>query len=467
MNQYNGYFRDTIAAVSTAVSEAGIGIIRISGPDAVRTADQACRLGTAGKVKISDVPSHTIHYGFVMDEGEVIDEVLISVMRAPRSFTAEDVVEINCHGGVFALKRCLETVLKCGARAAEPGEFTKRAFLNGRIGLSQAEAVMDIIQAKGEMALKSSLSQLKGSVQKAVSSLRGAMLEKAAFMEAALDDPEHYSLDGFSDELLECTSGWMDSLKKLLRDSANGRMVREGIRTAIIGKPNAGKSSLLNCLADEQVAIVTDIAGTTRDIVSQTLRIGDIVLEVSDTAGIRDSSDTVEKIGVERAVSCAMESDLILYVADASLPVDEWDRKILEIVREKPLIALLNKSDLSAAVSPEQISVLTGKNTVIIPISALEGTGIDRLKTAIKEMFYHGDVSFNDELIITNARHLQCLEHAMDSLVRLEEGLNAGVPEDICCIDLTDAITFLGDITGESMRDDLIDEIFGKFCMGK
>ena len=462
---------DTIAAISTAVSEAGIGIVRISGPDALEVADRVCLLAGKEKSKLTDVPSHTIHYGYVTGLGssrtEIIDEVLVSVMRSPRSFTAEDTVEINCHGGVYAVRKCLEAVLQAGARAAQPGEFTKRAFLNGRIDLSSAEAVMDVIQAKSALSLKSSVQQLKGAVFQAVRTLRSSMLEKAAYIEAALDDPEHYSLEGCSGRLLSCAADWKEEVDHLVRTSDSGRLVREGINTAIIGKPNAGKSSLLNLLAGSDLAIVTEIAGTTRDVLTQTLRIGDVVLNVADTAGIRDAKDTVEQIGIERALSCAKESDLVLYVADSSLPVDEWDRRILEMLSGQKVIALLNKSDLPSVTGPEQIRPLIGENGVILSVSALDGTGIEDLKDSIMKMFYGGDLSFNDEVVITNVRHRQCLIDAGKSLDLLLESLEMGLPEDICSIDLTDAIDHLGEITGETMREDLIDEIFGKFCMGK
>ena len=459
---------DTIAAISTAVSESGIGIIRISGPDAVLVGDRACLLLPKGKKKLCDVPSHTIHYGYVVDRDEsVVDEVLVSVLRAPRSFTAEDTVEINCHGGVYALTRCLEVVLSCGARPALPGEFTKRAFLNGRIDLSRAEAVMDVIRAKSELSLKSSVQQLKGSVFRKISPLRKEMVHEAAFIEAALDDPEHYSLEGYAEILLQHCAEWTKEIGGLIASASGGRLIREGIRTTIIGKPNAGKSSLLNVLAQEDLAIVTEIAGTTRDIVSSTIRIGDVVLNVADTAGIRDARDKVEQIGIDRAFKAAGESDLILYVADSSVPIDEWDRKILSLLSDRPIIALLNKSDLEMVTTPQQIRSIIGEEGLVLAVSAAEGSGIDELKTAIEERFYQGKIGFNDEVIITNIRHMDCLKRAENSLELLKNGLESGMPEDICAIDLTDCIDALGEITGETMREDLIDEIFGAFCMGK
>ena len=467
MSEHNPFTTDTIAAISTAVSEAGIGIIRISGPDAIAVGDRVCMLAPKGLKKLRDATSHTIHYGYVMDGPAVIDEVLVSVFHAPRSFTAEDTVEINCHGGVYALNRCLDVVLRCGARIAEPGEFTKRAFLNGRIDLTQAEAVMDVIQAKSELSLKTSVSQLRGSLHQKISGLRSEMLHDAAYIEAALDDPEHYDMEGFPQQLQEKNKDWMLRIDQLIDTARSGRLIRERIQTVIIGKPNAGKSSLLNFLADEELAIVTDIPGTTRDILTQTIRIGDIILNIADTAGIRHARDEVEKIGIERALSRAEESDLVLYVADSSLPVDEWDLKILNTLREKPLIVLLNKSDLPPALDESKMRELIGPEGTILNISATSGTGINQLKETIKEMFFRGRIDFNDEAMITNIRHQQCLQRTKASLMLLEEGLEAGMPEDLCCIDLMDAISSLGEITGQTMREDLISEIFRSFCMGK
>lgn len=358
---------DTIAAISTAVSESGIGIIRISGEEAFLVVDRVYR-GKGRSKKLSDCMSHTIHYGYICDGDEVIDEVLVMLMRSPRSFTAEDTVEINCHGGVYAMKRVLETVLKYGARPAEPGEFTKRAFLNGRIDLSQAEAVIDVIQAKNEYALKSSVSQLKGSVQEAVSRLRNEMIYQIAFIESALDDPEHISLEGYPNRLREKNCQWMQELQKLIVSAENGRRIREGIKTVIVGKPNAGKSSLLNFLVGEDRAIVTDIAGTTRDILTETIQLNGLTLNIVDTAGIRKTEDAVEKIGVKLAEENLRDADLIIYVVDSSTRLDENDEKIIEMMKGRKAIVLQNKTDLEAVTTEEMLRERM-QDHAILPIS--------------------------------------------------------------------------------------------------
>ena len=459
---------DTIAAISTALGEAGIGIIRVSGPDAFDVGNRIFRAGKkARRVDLRAMPTHTIHYGFIVDREETVDEVLLSVFHAPSTYTAEDTIEINCHGGIYAQKRCLEAALGAGARTARPGEFTERAFLNGRIDLTRAEAVMDVIQAKSRMSLNASLSQLKGSLYEAIFSLRSRMLERAAFLEAALDDPEHYSLDGFSKQLEQESVSWDREISALLHTFENGKLIREGIHTAIIGKPNAGKSSLLNRLAGKELAIVTEIPGTTRDIVSETLRVGDIILNVEDTAGIREAKDLVEQIGVERAIASAEKADLVLCVLDTSIPLDPWDERILGMLEEKKKIILLNKSDLPPVIREEEIRAIAGETVPVLPVSAKDGEGLEELEQLLRDMFYHGEISFNDEVMITNERQKECLERARQSLHLLNEGLLAGMPEDVCAIDLTDAIEHLGEITGQTVREDLFDEIFGKFCMGK
>lgn len=457
---------DTIAAISTAVSSAGIGIVRISGSDAVAVADRLYR-SKSGKTKLAEQPTHTIHYGFIVEQGEVLDEVLVMLMRAPRSFTAEDTVEINCHGGVYAVRRVLEAVLRSGARLAEPGEFTKRAFLNGRIDLSQAEAVIDVIQAKNEYALRSSVSQLRGSVQEKIQELRGRILYQTAFIEAALDDPEHISLEGYPEKLEKETEALCGEVQKLIASSDNGRMLKEGIRTVILGKPNAGKSSLLNALAGEERAIVTDIAGTTRDVLEETVRVGGIALALMDTAGIRRTEDAVERIGVARAREKAKDAELILYVADSSVSLDENDREILKELEGRKAIILLNKSDLGMFVSEEMLKELTGERYPVLSISAKEQTGLELLEQTVKELFYHGEISFHDEIYITNARQKAALETTREALGRVLESIRMGMPEDFFSIDLMDACEALGEITGESVQESLADEIFSRFCMGK
>lgn len=454
----------TIAAISTAMSASGIGIVRISGEDAMEVISRIYR-SKGGKKRIKEVPSHTIHYGYIYDGEELIDEVLVMIMRAPRTFTGEDTVEIDCHGGVFAMKRVLETVLKNGAEIAGPGEFTKRAFLNGRMDLSQAEAVMDVIQAKNEYALRSSIDQLKGSVQKAICDIREKIIYHIAYIESALDDPEHISLEGYPQELLEVVDKEQLEIKKLLKSSSDGKMIQEGIQTVILGKPNAGKSSLLNLLLGENRAIVTDIAGTTRDILEEYITLHGITLKIVDTAGIRETEDIVEKIGVDRAREMAQKADLILYVVDSSVPLDSNDKEIMSMLNGKKAIILYNKTDLKAAIEIDRLREKAGHP--VIPISAKEETGITELEEKIKDMFFGGELSFNDEVYITNARHKAALEEADKSLDLVRNSILGGLPEDFFSIDLMNAYENLGKILGESVGEDLVNEIFSKFCTGK
>lgn len=458
-------YQDTIAAISTAVSESGIAIIRVSGEEAFSVVDRIYR-SPNGVKRLSEVPSHTVHYGFIMDGTETVDEVLVTVLRAPRSFTAEDTVEVNCHGGVYAAKRVLETVLKNGARLAEPGEFTKRAFLNGRIDLSQAEAVIDVIQAKNEYALKSSVSQLKGSVQEAVVSLRKEILYQIAYIESALDDPEHISLDGYPSQLEQKNTTWMERLQKLVDSSENGRLIKEGIKTVIVGKPNAGKSSLLNLLVGEERAIVTDIAGTTRDILTETIQLNGITLNLADTAGIRQTEDLVEKIGVAKAEETVQDADLIIYVVDSSTPLDENDDKIISMLEGKKAIVLQNKTDLRMVTTEEMLREKIIGHPVIA-VSAREKTGLEQLEACIKHMFYQGEITFNDQVYITNIRQKNLLESALESLKQVKNSIRLQMPEDFFSIDLMSAYESLGEITGETIGEDLVNEIFSKFCMGK
>lgn len=455
--------QDTIAAIATAMTASGIGIIRISGPAAVETADRVY-VSKSGK-KLMDQKSHTIHYGYIYDDGEVADEVLVMLMRGPHSYTGEDTVEIDCHGGVYAMKKVLEAVLKNGARPAEPGEFTKRAFLNGRLDLSQAEAVMDIISAKNEYALKSSLGQLKGSMRRAIEQIREKLIYQIAYIESALDDPEHISLDGYSEELLTVIQQESEKVRKLLQTADEGKMIQEGIKTVIVGKPNAGKSSLLNYLLGEEKAIVTDIAGTTRDVLEETILLQGIALRILDTAGIREASDKVEQIGVERARQHAREADLILYVVDSSVPLDENDYEIIEMLKDKKALVLMNKTDLTAAVTAQVLKEKTGKS--VIPVSAKEEQGLEELERQIRDMFFQGELKFNDEVYITNVRHKQALEEAKSSLQLVEQSIKQQMPEDFFSIDLMNAYESLGRIIGESVGEDLVNEIFSKFCTGK
>ncbi len=455
---------DTIAAAATAMGSAGIGIIRISGTDAFAVLEKVFRPKNEKKV-MSEQPGYTVHYGMAVDGEQVLDEVLVMLMRGPHSYTAEDTAEIDCHGGRLVMQKILEAVLKNGARAAEPGEFTKRAFLNGRMDLSQAEAVMDLIQSKNEMALKSSLAQLKGNVRQEIEKLRAQILYEMAFVEAALDDPEHISLDGYSEELLEKMRGIAAEVERLLKSSESGRMLKEGIKTVILGKPNAGKSSLLNVLLGEERAIVTEIAGTTRDVLEEQLQLGEVSLQLLDTAGIRSTEDVVEQIGVERARKQAEDADLILYVADSSRVLDESDEEILKLLEGKKALVLLNKSDLAPVITPQIMRERTGHPVLVI--SAKEGAGIQELEEKIRSLFFRGEVDFNDEVLITNLRQKQALMDASKSLSMVIESIENGMPEDFFTIDLKDAYTSLGFIIGEEIGDDLANEIFGKFCMGK
>lgn len=462
---------ETIAAISTGMTNSGIGIVRISGEDAFAVADSVYR----GKEKLSQAESHTIHYGHIVDDGETVDEVLVMAMRSPRTFTGEDTVEINCHGGTFVVKKVLETVLRNGARPAEPGEFTKRAFLNGKMDLSQAEAVIDVINSENEFALQSSISQLRGSVKNKISNIRNKIIYHTAFIESALDDPEHIETDGYADTLKEASEEIIRELEELISSAEDGRVIKEGINTVILGKPNAGKSSLLNVLAGHERAIVTDIEGTTRDILEEQIRLGDLSLNVIDTAGIRQTEDVIEKMGVDRAKEYAGRADLIIYVVDASREMDENDEKIISLIRNKNAVVLLNKSDLTTVVSEDMIrDKIKGmdekageKDLPVISVSAKEEKGIKKLEKKIKDMFVNKIISFNDQICITNIRQKTALTDAKESMKKVVESIYAGMPEDFYSIDLMDAYESLGSITGESAGEDLINEIFSKFCMGK
>ena len=454
----------TIAAISTAMSASGIGIVRISGDEAMDVISRIYR-SKNGKKNIREVQSHTIHYGFIYDGEDVVDEVLVMIMRGPHTYTGEDTVEIDCHGGVYAMKKVLETVLKNGAVIAEPGEFTKRAFLNGRLDLSQAEAVMDVIQAKNSMALKSSVEQLKGSVQRAVKEIRSRLLYQIAYIESALDDPEHYDLEGYPQELAKIVDKEAGEITDLLKTADDGRMIQEGIKTVILGKPNAGKSSLLNFLVGEDRAIVTEIEGTTRDILEEYISLNGITLRVIDTAGIRETEDIVEKIGVGKAKQMAEDADLILYVVDSSRPLDDNDEDIIELLSGRKSIVIYNKTDLEPVVNMAKLQERTG--SPVIPVSIVEEKGIRKLEEEIKNMFFKGELSFNDEVYITNARHKAALEEARESLKLVKNSIDMGMAEDFFSIDLMNAYEGLGRIVGESVGEDLVNEIFSKFCTGK
>lgn len=468
---------DTIAAIATGLTDSGIGIVRISGTDAIEVGNRIFKLPSGRRI-LSRAVSHMLYYGFAVDDGEdlVIDEVMAVVMASPRSFTGEDTVEIQCHGGVYVMKKILDTALKCGARLAEPGEFTRRAFLNGRMDLSMAEAVMDVIQSQNKYALASSVNQLRGALSDKIKSLRSKVLYEIAFIESALDDPEHFDLEDYPEELADKLTILTDEIGGLIAASWNGRLIKEGIRTVIVGKPNAGKSSLLNCLVGEERAIVTEIAGTTRDVLQESVRLGEIILNVVDTAGIRSTEDTVERIGVEKARKYAGDADLILYVADASVSLDENDREIVSLIKDKNFIVLLNKSDLENRVTAESMEKLfqeSGKplqesgKPLIIKTSARDGEGMRELEESIKNIFFQGNIRSSHEMVITNMRHKEALEEAYQSLMLVKKSIGEGLPEDFYSIDLMNAYSCLGRIIGEEVDDDLVEEIFSKFCMGK
>lgn len=458
--------KNTIAAISTALNEGGIGIIRVSGDESIEIVNKIYK-NKRGEYCLSSFKSHTIHYGFIYDGNDLLDEVMVSVMKAPNTFTKEDIVEINCHGGILVCKKILDLVIRNGARLSEPGEFTKRAFLNGRIDLSKAEAVMDIISSQSSVALRNSLKMLEGRLYNLIKDLREKILYEIAFIESALDDPEHISLDGYPFELSDKISDFLVSLESLISSSKKGRFVKEGINTVILGKPNVGKSSLLNALSGYERAIVTDIAGTTRDVIEEHISLKDISLNLIDTAGIRETNDVVENIGVSRAKKYADEADLILFIVDASDNLSYEDEEIIKLIQDKNVIVLFNKIDIGNTIEKSDILRYFSPECVILEISAKEAFGIDILEKKIEEMFMEGSVSSNSDLYITNIRHVEALESTKKSLLLVKNSINDGMPEDFFSIDLMNAYSSLGKIIGEDVDDDLVNEIFTKFCMGK
>ena len=455
---------DTIAAIATAMNSAGIGIIRISGPDAFSVIQKIFR--PHRNKEMDQVPSHTVHYGTIVDGTTIVDEVLVLIMKGPHTYTREDTVEIDCHGGMFVLQKTMELVLKNGARPAEPGEFTKRAFLNGRIDLSQAEAVIDVINAENEYALKSALSQLKGSVSERIRTMRAGLLEQIAYIEAALDDPEHIEMEGYGSVLLPVLKTCLSETETLIASADDGRIMKEGIQTVILGKPNVGKSSLLNALSGQERAIVTDIAGTTRDAIEESIRLSDVTLNIIDTAGIRETNDLIEKIGVDKALEYAKDADLIVMMIDLSNQLDSKDLELLELAKEKKVIVLLNKADL-----PQQAEVKKLEEALsgipVIQTSMKSKEGLTEFANTVKQMFYQKEIDFNDQVFITNLRQKNDLLQAADSLQKAIRSIEEDMPEDFFTIDMMDAYRFLGSVIGESIEDDLADEIFSKFCMGK
>ena len=467
----NTFSNDTICAIATAMSDAGIGIIRVSGPKALSICNEIYCSSVKERTLLSHEPN-SIRYGFICDGDEIVDEVMISFMKAPHSYTTEDVIEINSHGGMLIMNRILNLLLDKGCRLAEPGEFTKRAFLNGRIDLTKAEAVMDIISAQNNFALESSKDQLHGVLSSKITELREKLLYEMAFIESALDDPENYDLSGYSDKLHGIISVMSEEIKKLIDTADEGKIRKDGIKTVIVGKPNAGKSSLLNALTGDERAIVTDIAGTTRDVIEETVRLGDIVLHVIDTAGIRNTEDIIEKIGVDKAKSKIEEADLVLYILDSTNEIDSEDKDIIDLCKSKKTIVLLNKSDLSNNKITEDIvcmhfSVPSEGHLPIIRTSLIKGDGLEELKDAISELFFNGDIVPKQEIYITNLRHKDLLQKALGSLKLVLSGIEDGMSEDFLTVDLTDAYESLGEILGLEIGDDLVEEIFSKFCMGK
>lgn len=455
---------ETIAAISTAMNNSGIGIVRISGDDAFNIIKKIFK--PAKDKDLSEVASHTVHYGNIVDDGEVVDEVLVLIMKGPHTYTKEDTVEIDCHGGMYVLNKTLELVIKNGARVAEPGEFTKRAFINGRIDLSQAEAVIDVINSENDFALKSALSQLKGSISEKIKAKRAILLEQIAYIEAALDDPEHIEMEGYGEKLLPIINSCIEDIDELIKSADDGRIIKEGIKTVILGKPNVGKSSLLNALLGTDRAIVTDIAGTTRDALEESLRINDVTLNIIDTAGIRNTEDVIEKIGVDKAKDYAKEADLIVFVVDVSRPLDEDDFEIIDIIKNKKAIALLNKSDLPQKADIQKMYKHLG-DIKVLKTSVVKNEGLDEFANTVKEMFYNKDINFNDQVYITNMRQKAALIAAKESLQKAVSSIDDGMSEDFYTIDLMDGYTQLGIVIGEAIEDDLADEIFSKFCMGK
>jgi len=475
---------DTIAAIATALSPSGIGIIRVSGEEAFKVVNRIFK-AKSGK-SILEMQSHTVHYGHIYDGDEIIDEVMVLLMKAPNSFTMEDTVEIDCHGGVYVMNRILQTVLKNGARLSEPGEFTKRAFLNGRIDLTKAEAIMDLIQSKNEAARKNSMIHLKGDLYRKIKTLREDIIYEIAFIESALDDPEHISLDGFHERLSNKALNIIKEIEKLLSSADNGRLIKEGINTVIVGKPNAGKSSFLNLLLGEDRAIVTDIAGTTRDTLEESVYLDGMTLNLIDTAGIRDTEDVVEKIGVNKAKEALEKADLMVYIIDSSVSLDNNDRNIIELLDISKTVILLNKSDLNMVVSEDDIKKIFVKklnssesdvNELLnieeinlpdfITISAKEKEGLDVFTSLIKEKFFKGELSFDDEVTISSMRQKEALSSALHSMKMVQQSLEDDMPEDFYSIDLMNAYACLGEIIGEEVGEDLVNEIFSKFCMGK
>lgn len=455
---------DTIAAIATPLGEGGIAVIRVSGSDALKIAEAAFRT----KIRLSTAETHTVHYGHVIDprSGDRIEEGLATVMRAPRSYTAEDVVEISCHGGIVSVKKVLDVLLDAGARLAEPGEFTKRAFLNGRIDLAQAEAVIDLIRSKSDRAFAVALKQADGALSKKVKALRYTLVETMAHIEVNIDYPEHdveeLTNAFIRDKCLDVTR----EIETLLRTAEQGKLLREGIETAIIGKPNVGKSSLLNTLAQDNRAIVTDIPGTTRDVIEEYVTVGGIPLKLLDTAGIRDTHDVVERIGVERSKQAILSADLILFVVNGNEPLTDEETALLDEMKGRQTIVIVNKMDLMMKMEMEELYRRFPAER-IVRLSAREGEGLERLEEAISALFFSGSIESSDLTYVSNARHIHLLKRALRSLEEAVDGVRDGIPIDMVQIDVRNAWEQLGEMIGDSVSDSLIDQIFSQFCLGK
>lgn len=459
--------QDTIAAISTPMGEGAIAIVRLSGDEAVMIADKVFQ--SPNSKKLQEQPSHTIHYGHLMDPKteEVIEEVMVSIMRAPKTFTREDVVEINCHGGIVSVNRVLQLILKSGARLAEPGEFTKRAFLNGRIDLSQAEAVMDLIRAKTDRAMNVALGQMGGKLSKLINELRQALIETLAHVEVNIDYPEYDDVEEMTIPVLLEKCSWVRSeIQKLLQTSSQGKILREGLSTVILGRPNVGKSSLLNSLVHENKAIVTDVAGTTRDIIEEYVNVRGVPLRLVDTAGIRETEDIVERIGVERSRQVLKEADLILFVLNSAEDLSDEDVRLFETIENMDFIVVVNKTDLPQKVDLEKVSQLANGRRVVTT-SLLKEEGIIELEKAIAELFFEGQIESDDLTYVSNARHISLLQQSLDTIDDAIQAAENGVPVDMIQIDVTRTWELLGEIVGDTVQESLINQLFSQFCLGK
>lgn len=456
---------DTITSISTPMGEGAIGIVRLSGPQAIEIGDILYK----GKKKLSEVETHTINYGHIIDPetDETVEEVMVSVLRAPKTFTREDIIEINCHGGILTINRILELTMTYGARMAEPGEYTKRAFLNGRIDLSQAEAVMDFIRSKTDRASKVAMNQIEGRLSDLIKKQRQSILEILAQVEVNIDYPEYDDVeDATTDFLLEQSKRIKEEINRLLETGAQGKIMREGLSTVIVGRPNVGKSSMLNNLIQDNKAIVTEVAGTTRDVLEEYVNVRGVPLRLVDTAGIRDTEDIVEKIGVERSRKALSEADLILFVLNNNEPLTEDDQTLFEVIKNEDVIVIINKTDLEQRLDVSELREMIG-DMPLIQTSMLKQEGIDELEIQIKDLFFGGEVQNQDMTYVSNSRHISLLKQARQSIQDAIDAAESGIPMDMVQIDLIRTWEILGEIIGESASDELIDQLFSQFCLGK